>query len=69
VVATYATGGAGRLSDGCRFAGDTVEDGTSASGGSRHGRGESFEELGVGLRWCDGGFHVIVFPFDHLETV
>lgn len=52
--------GTGGLADGCGFAGEAIEYGRPAGGRGRDGRGESSEEFGVGLRWCDGGLHVLI---------
>ncbi len=56
-----------RLSDGCGFARDAVEDWRSACGRGRDGRREGSEEFGVGLWWCDGSFHILVFLLYELE--
>ena len=59
--------GTGRLSDGCGFAREAVEDWGSARGRGRDGRGEGPEEFGVGLWWCDGCLHVLVFLLYDLQ--
>ena len=53
--------GAGRLSNGCGFTGEAVEDWRSAGGRCGDGRREGSEEFGVGLWWRDGGLHVVFF--------
>lgn len=53
--------GAGRLGDGCGFAGEAVEYWRSACGRGGDGGGEGSEEFGVGLWWRDGCFDVFLF--------
>jgi len=61
--------GAGRLGDGCRFAGKTIEDGASAGGGGGDSGGECFEELGISLRGGDGCSEIIIFLLDCLQAL
>ena len=67
MAAAVTAVGTGGLGDGCGFAGEAIEDWRSACGRGRDGGGEGSKEFGVGLWWCDGCLHVLVFLLDDLQ--
>ena len=69
MIATHAARSTGRLGERGRFARRPVEDKAFACRWSGNGGGERLEEFCVGLWWCDGCFHVIIFLLDQLDPV
>lgn len=59
--------GTGGLSDWGGLAREAVENWRPACGRGRDSRGEGSEEFRVGLRWCDGCLHVLVFLLYDLQ--